>query len=178
VGEGEDVDVGDIPLTPPPFFISDIQPCGELLPQGGICNYSARLFNTTSAPLTGLAWSPVDGLSLGSSLDFTLFEASTRLGSRVAARERVSVEAFGDQILQFQFTVPSFVANGATFCARAFLGLDPDPLVNTFDERPLFCITKGATAFEVMSEIQSNKIMRSLSGRSLMSRTVPLPKAK
>jgi hypothetical protein len=177
VGEGENVDVGDIPLTPPPFFISDVQPCVELLPQGGTCSYSARLFNTTSAPLTGLAWSPVDGFSLGSSLDFTLFEASTRRGFRVAARERVSVEAAGDQILQFQFEVPSFVADGATFCTRVFLGLDPDPLVNTFDERSLFCITKSATAFEVMSELQSQKMLRSLSGRSQMH-AIPPPKAK
>jgi hypothetical protein len=166
VAEGQDVDVGDIPLTPPPIFISEVQPCSELLPQGGTCEYSARVFNTTSERLTGLAWSPVDGFSLGSSLDFTLFEASKARGSQIAARERVSVSAFGDQILRFQFEVPSFVAEGATFCTRIFLGLNPGPLVNTVDERSLFCITKSATAFEVMAEVQSQKILRSVSGKS------------
>ena len=176
VGEGEDFDVGDIPLALLPFFFSDAQPCSELLPQGGTCNYSVKLTNTTSAPLTGVAWSAVDGFDLGSNLDFTLFEASTRPGFRVTARESVSVEAFSDQILQFQFAVPSFVADGATFCTHAFLGLDPNALVNTFTEEFLFCITKGATAFEVMAEGQSQKMFRSLSGKSQM-RTILSPKA-
>jgi 5-hydroxyisourate hydrolase-like protein (transthyretin family) len=177
VGEGEDFDVGDIPLAPPPFFISDIQPCAELLPQGGTCNYSATLNNNTSAQLTGLVWSPVDSFSLGSSLDFTLFEASTRPGIQIAVRERVSVAAFGAQTVQFQFEVPSFVQQGATFCTRVFLGLDPDPLVNTFLERFLFCISKGDSAFEVMAEAQSRKMFRALSGRSQMH-AAPAPKAQ
>jgi hypothetical protein len=179
VSEGEDFDTGDILLERPPFFFSDIKPCGELelLPQGGTCHYFARLTNTTNGELNGFAWSVVEGFEFGSSLDFTLFEASTRPGSRVATRERVAVAPLGDQILHFQFAVPSFAEEGATFCTTVFLGVVPDPLVNTFVERSLFCITKGATEFELMAAAQSQKMLRALSGRT-KSRAVPAPKAK
>ena len=172
VGESEDFDVGDIPLEPPPISFSNIQPCQDLLPQGDICRYSVRVRNNTSAPIEGLAWSPVDGFGLGSSLTFTLFEASTASGSRRAVREHVSVEPFGDQTLQFRFDVPAFVL-GATFCTRVFLGLDPSPLVITIREAFLFCITGGDTGFQVMSEGESQKIFKALSGKSEMLRKRP-----
>jgi len=175
VAEGEDFDVGDIPLAPPPISFSDIQPCEDLLPQGDTCRYSVTVRNNTNAPIEGLAWSPVDGFGLGSSLTFTLFEASTASGSRQAVRARVAVGPSGDQALQFQFGVPPFVV-GATFCPRVFLGVNPDPLVITVREAFLFCITGGSTGFEVMSESESQKIFRSLSGRTEMLRKVPAAK--
>lgn len=165
VDEGEDFDVGDIPLQPPPISFSDIQPCQDLRPQGDTCRYSVRLRNNTNAPIEGLAWSPVDGFGLGSSLTFTLFEASTQDGSQQAVRQRVAVEPSGNQTLQFQFDVPAFVL-GATFCTRVLLGLDPSPLVITVREAFLFCITGGETGFQVMSEAKSQKIFRALSGKS------------
>jgi hypothetical protein len=55
--------------------------------------------------------------------------------------------------------------------------LAPNALVNTFGKELLFCITKGATAFEVMAEGESQKMFRSsLSGRSKI-RTILSPKA-
>ena len=169
VAEGEDFDVGDIPLAPPPISVSDIQPCEDLLPQGGACRYSVTVRNNTNAPLRGLAWSPVEGFELGSRLTFTLFEASTAGGSQGAIRARVAVGPFGDQAIRFRFRVPSF-AVGATFCARIFLGVNPNPLVNTVSEAFLFCITGGSTGFEVMSETESQKLFRSPSGRTEMLR--------
>jgi len=177
VAEGEDFDVGDIPLTPPPFSVSDIQPCEDLLPQGGTCRYSVTVRNHTNAPLQGLAWSPVEGFGLGSHLTTTLFEATTAGGSRQAIRARVAVGPSADQAIQFRFRVPSF-AVGATFCPRMFLGVNPHPLVNTVRIREdfLFCITGGSTGFEVMSESESQKLFKSLSGRTEMLRKVPAAK--
>lgn len=165
VDEDEDFDVGDIRLQPPPISFSDIQPCQDLLPQGDTCRYSVRLRNNTNAPIEGLAWSLVDGFGLGSSLTFTLFEASTEDGSQQAVRQRVSVEPSGNQTVQFQFDVPAFVV-GATFCTRVLLGVDPSPLVITVREAFLFCITGGNTGFQVMSEAESQKIFRALSRKS------------
>jgi len=178
VGEGEHVDIGDIPLAPPPISVSEIRPCEELLPQGGTCHYAAKLTNNTSAPLRGLAWSLVDSFDLGSSLGLTAFEASTRRGSGIVVRQRVFLRQFSDADLQFEFDVPSFVRDGATFCARLFLGLEPDPLVNTFSETFLFCITKGTAGFELMSESQSQKTFRTLRGGSQMLRVAPSSKAR
>jgi hypothetical protein len=165
VGEGEDVDIGDIPLEPPQISVSNIQPCEDLLPQGDICRYSIQVRNNTRAPVRGLAWSIVDGSGLLSSLTFTQFEASTRGGSRQAVRERLAVGPLDEATLEFQFDVPPFVI-GAQFCTRVFFGVDPSPLVTTVRESFLFCIIGSATGFELMSESDSQKIFQSLSGRS------------
>jgi hypothetical protein len=173
VAEGEDFDVGDIPLAPPPITISDIQPCEDL--EGGRCRYAFTVRNNTNAPFQGLAWSPVDGFGLGSSLNFTLFEATTTplVGSEQVIRARVAVAPFGERVVQFRFRVPSFAAE-ATFCPRVFIGVKPNPLVNTVAEAVLFCIRGGSTGFEVTSE--SQKLFRSQSGRTEMLRKVPAAK--
>jgi hypothetical protein len=165
VGEGEDVDIGDIPLELLAISVSDIQPCGDLLPQGDTCRYSFQLNNNTNAPVSGIVWSIVDAFDLGSSLGFTLFEASTRDASRQVVRERFALKALGEATLEFQFDVPSFVI-GAEFCTRVFVGVDPSPLVTTVREVFLFCIMGTDTGFEVMSESESQKIFQSLSGNS------------
>jgi hypothetical protein len=176
VGEGEDFDVGDIPLQPFPISFSDIQPCEDLLPQGDTCQYSFRVTNNTDAPIGGLAWSLVDGFGLLSDLGFTTFEASTRGGSGAAVRERLTLQPGAEATLEFQFDVPAFVL-GAEFCTRAFIGVNPSPLVTTVRESFLFCIIGRDTAFEVMSESESQKVFRSLSGKSRSSsekRSVPV----
>jgi hypothetical protein len=175
VAEGEDVDLGDIALGPAPISFSDIQPCEDLRPQGDTCSYSVTVRNNTDALLEGLAWSPVDGFDLGSSLPFTLFEASTAGDSRQAVRARVHVDPLGQQTVQFQFDVPPFVL-GATFCPRLFLGVKPDPLVIPVRERFLFCITGTETGFEVMSESESRTMSKSLHGSPEIVRRAPVAK--
>jgi hypothetical protein len=165
VAEGEDFDVGDIPLQPPEISFSEIQPCEDLLPQGDTCQYSFLVTNNTDAPLRGLAWSLVDSSGLLSDLGFTTFEASTRGGSGAAVRERLTLQPGAEATLEFQFDVPAFVL-GAEFCTRAFIGVDPSPLVTTVRESFLFCIIGRDTSFEVMSESESQKTFKSLSGKS------------
>ena len=169
VAEGEDLDIGDIELETPPLSFSDIRPCPDLPPQGGSCRYSVTLRNDTDAPIRGLAWSLVDGFGLGSSLGFTLFEATTARGSRQAVRARVRVDPSGEQALHFRFRVPAF-ALGATFCPQIFLGLNPGPLVITVRQAPLFCLTAGSTGFQLMAASESQKIAKSLSGGAEMLR--------
>lgn len=173
VAEDEAFEFGDIALTGPPISISSIKTCDSLPPQGGTCRYSVTINNNTGTLLRGLAWSLVDGSGLGSSLDFTTFEASRGRGYRTARRQRVLARPFNVDEVSFQFEVPSFVRDGATFCTRLFFGLEPDPLVNTVRERQLFCITKGDFGFQVMSENESQKIFQSLSRRSPILRDVP-----
>jgi hypothetical protein len=165
VVEGEDVDLGDILLRPPPISFSDIRPCEDLPSQGDICRYSVHVTNNTDAQIRGLAWSIVDGSGLGSSLTVATFEASTRGGSRQVVRERLVLEPMGEATLEFRFDVPRSEI-GATFCTRVSVGIDPDPLVTTMREAFLFCITATDTGFEVMSEGGSRKISQALSGRS------------
>jgi hypothetical protein len=166
VGGGEDLDVGDIALSPAPFVFSNIVPCEDLLPQGDTCRYSVTLRNNTDAPFDGLAWSLVDGFDLPSSLGVTFFEASIVRGSRMAVRAPVSLRPFGEQTLYFRFDVPAF-ALGTEFCATVFLGVDPEPLVTTVGEDFLFCISGTEDGFEVQSAAETQKAASSLRGNSL-----------
>lgn len=170
-GEGDQIDVGDIALEPPAISFSEIEPCAELLPQGGTCRYSVAINNNTPAPLQGLAWSLVEGFGLGSNLDFTAFEASsTRKPSELfAVRVNVFAEPFTSDVVAFQFTVPSFVPSGASFCTRAFFGLMPAPLVNVAREGSLFCINRGASGFRVTRSAESRNPYRWPRGGSARS---------
>ncbi len=168
VGGGENLDVGDIALSPAPFVFSNIVPCEDLLPQGDTCRYSVTLRNNTDAAFDGLAWSLVDGFGLPSSLGGTFFEASTVRGSRMAVRAPVSLRPFGEQTLYFRFDVPAF-ALGTEFCASIFLGVDPEPLVTTVRQAFLFCISGTDDGFEVVSAPETGNVAASVRQSSLRS---------
>lgn len=166
VGGDEDFDRGDIPLSPPPVIFSDIQACDDFPDAGGTCEYSVKIENNTPSRLRGLAWSRVEGSFIGSRVGFTTFEATRSGGYLSARRERVYARPFSADVVRFRFAIPSSVQNGAFFCTRLFFGLDPDPLVNTVREGDLFCVSKNATGFDVLSDTESRKIFQSIKQES------------
>ena len=151
VGPDESPDVGDLALVPPPILFSDIRPCAAILPQGGVCEYSARIRNNTTGKLAGLAHSVVEG-GFGASR----FEAGTRVSDTEARRAVVRIAAGGSQVVTFAFRVPSFVPNGTVLCADLELGFDPSPLFNPARRGSLFCMAKGDSGFRAMSPLQSH----------------------
>jgi hypothetical protein len=169
VSEGEAFDVGDLALVGPPISVSNIEPCEALPLQGGTCRYSLTITNSTRLRFRGLAWSLVDGFGLGSALNSTLFEARTFKNHKWIHREQVVIEPSNSRNLRFEFDVPSFVTDGAGFCTRLFLGVEPYPLLNTVSESFLFCIDKGETGFELMSAPRSQEMFESLSGKASSS---------
>ncbi len=161
VGEGEDLNVGDLSLQPPIIKFSEIRSCGDLPSEGGRCRYSVRITNTSLTPIAGAAWSLVDSHEIGSPLDFTNFQAGTRDGVRLDPGE--------SEVLQFRFKVPDTVQDGASICPLIFFGEDPDPFFNTLGQRFLFCIIKGSGGdFSVMDEKESQELFRKLTGQSPM----------
>ncbi len=154
VGEGEDLDVGDLPLQPPPVQFSEIRPCGNLPPEGGHCWYSVRVTNNLPTPIQGSAWSLVQAYGIGSRLDFTNFQAMG-LG-----KMRLSPGQSG--VVRFAFNVPPQVRDGATLCTRVLFGQGQHPFFDTLSQRdPLFCILKGFMGgFSVQSEQESRKLLR------------------
>lgn len=140
---GNDLDIGIIPLSPPAITLGDVQACDDILPQGGTCHYEVSIDNNTDAPLNALVWSEVEGYSLSSAQGYTRFEASsTGASDDQAVRATVSVPAFSSASAGFSFEVPSFAPEGAQFCQTAMLGLYPNPLFNTADWKYLFCVEK------------------------------------
>ena len=174
VAEDEDVDLGDIALEPRSIAFSDIQPCGDTLPQGGRCRYSVTVNNNTDTAFEGLAWSVVDGFEIPSSLSFTRFEASAVRGALQAVRVPVSLEPFGSQTLGFRFDLPASAA-GAEFCTEIYLGTRPVPLVNTVRQAFLFCLAGTDSGAQVMSASAGRKTAKSLGGRPPALSKQPTP---
>lgn len=149
--EGEDLDVGDIPLQSL-FFVqfSDIQSCGDLPPEGGQCRYSVRVSNRLSVPLQGAAWSVVEAFGLGSVVDFTRFQPQ---------RPRpIALEPEESSVVSFDFQVPSTVRDGITICTQVFVGQGDPPFFAPVGRLDLFCITKGITGFSVLSEAEVKQL--------------------
>lgn len=166
VDEGVHYDVGALQLDPPPISISNVEPCDTLTAEGGTCQYSVQLNNNTDKRVGGMIWSLVDAFDLGTELDFTIFEASTRdTAKRFVARRAFGIDAFDGDTVEFQFTVPSAINNGAQFCTRLLVGLHPNPLFNLAQDDFLFCVQKNGGGFENMSVQAARKLLSTASAK-------------
>ncbi len=161
VAEGEDKDIGDIPLMPSFLQVLEVMPCNDLSPLGGVCEYSFRVRNNSSTSLKGAVWSLVDGFGIGSFIDFTVFQTGIR-GAKEPTPQPVSIGSGESKTLRFKFRVPGTVANGATICTQAFVGQSPTPSFNTLVQRFLFCISKGTTGFVTIPETKARPMLQQL----------------
>jgi hypothetical protein len=159
VAEGEDRDVGDVPLQPFPVQFSNIVPCENLPPEGGRCQYSVRATNRLATRLDGEAWSLVQGFGIGSFTDFTNFQ--------VKNLQRLTLNSQESKDVQFGFRVPSKVRDGASICTNVFVGQRPEAFFDTVGTTFLFCITKGTNGFSLMPEKEAQQMSRQLNGRAL-----------
>ena len=142
VGEADDLEVGDFALTSYPVRFSDIQPC--VVPaDGGICDFSVKITNGLSTRLLGKAWSMINGAWIGSFVDVTAFQLRTL--------RDVKLSPGGSTMLRFRVRVPGSVSDGATICASAYVGQRPSPFFKPVGAISLFCLTKGAGGFTLMS---------------------------
>ena len=161
VGEGEDRDVGDIPLQPFPVQFSEIHPCEDLSLQGGICSYSVKVANRTATKLDGAIWTIVTAGGIRSRIDFTVFQT--------ANPRKVKLSSMASRVVRFDFAVPDTVRDGAFICADVFIGEDrAEPFFNTIGARNLFCITKGSAGFAMVAENQAQKFRQQFDVRSLI----------
>ena len=158
VGANEDYDVGDIRLPPPMIQFSEIQRCDDLPPEGGRCRYSVRVTNNLSTQLTGSTWSLVDGSSIGSPYEFTLFQTE---------EYDVQIAPGASSVVNFQFDVPSTVANGAFMCTQVYVGQSPHSRFNTVGWSFLFCLEKGQAGFNMMTKEKTQNIYRNLKRNDL-----------
>jgi hypothetical protein len=154
--ENELEDLGDVPLLPFPIAFSQVSPCGNLRPDGGVCRFSVRITNRLNVPVNGAAWSLVQAFGTGSLTDFTNFQISTvRKMTIPPGRSRVAL---------FSFEVPATVRNGTNACVEMFFGEDRrNPFFNTVGRQQLFCIQKGLSgAVTVLSEKESRRLIREM----------------
>lgn len=161
VGEGVNFDLGALPLDPPRINVSNVEPCDTLPAEGGTCQYRVQVNNNADRRAGGIIWSVVDAFNLGTEFDFTTFEATSRdTANRFVARRAFGLDGFDSDTIEFQFTVPSSINNGAQFCTNLFVGVHPNPLFNLARNDFLFCIEKNAGGgFENMSVQAARKLI-------------------
>jgi hypothetical protein len=158
VGEGEDVVVDDVLVTPFPVGFAEIRPCGDLPAEGGVCRYSVRLVNRLDERLDGTAWSIVESFSTGSLSDETEFQASARKSLRLARG--------ASRVVPFSFQIPATARDGTFTCAKVYFGQGQSSFFfNTVGHRQLFCIQKGALGLRVLDEKQSRALLRERDSR-------------
>jgi hypothetical protein len=158
LAEGEDLNIGDVALFPPPVTLSDIVACEYVPPIGGRCEYSVRVTNNQPGVLRGGAWSLVDVWGTGSYLGNTHFQAGRP--------ERLILGEGDSTVVDFEFYVPGTVAHGAYICPDAWVGAGlRNPYYGTLIHRwPLFCIHKGiADTFTVIYGEEAETVVQHLS---------------
>jgi hypothetical protein len=164
VGEGEDRDIGEIRLTSYPVRFSDVQYC-TLPSKGGTCEFSVKITNGLPSRLSGRVWSLIDGYNIGSPANSTTFQPGITRDIRLDPGK--------SSTLRFQFHVPGSVADGATICARVFVGQNPDPQFNTVGHHYLFCLVKGSTGFTLLTQQETQTLLRTMQIQELNELTTP-----
>jgi hypothetical protein len=174
VGAGQNLDLGNVGLTPPPISLQNIRPCTRVPAQGGTCQYSVNVRNNMPTRLTGQAFSTVTAGPAQPDLGFagTSFEASTQRIAGVAFRGPISMPGGGaSRDVTFYFKVPPSVPEGTMICSDVKIGLDPAPLFNVQRQWLLFCLTREASGYRAMGSEESRaafermRIMEGPAGR-------------
>jgi hypothetical protein len=137
VGNREDVDLGDLGLTPLPILFGDIVGC-EILPLGGVCDFSVAVTNRTSSRYRGEAWAIVRVFDGGDPNRRTRFQIG-RMGAQNPNPQRINLAAGQKTVLGFKLEIPASASLGSDLCVTAEVGRDPYPQFGTTGDRLLFC---------------------------------------
>jgi 5-hydroxyisourate hydrolase-like protein (transthyretin family) len=149
VGEGENHNVGNVPLSSIPVRFSHARPC-SVPAEGGVCEFSIRITNGLTTRLKGRAWSMVSSSGTSSFTNFTGFQINTP--------QNVTLDPGRSRALRFQFRVPASVANGASICGLVYVGQNPSPYFNPAGLNLVFCLVKGEGGFSLMSSREAQAL--------------------
>ncbi len=159
VGEGEDLDVGDVPIDPLPVQFRGVAPCPHLGPDGGKCKLKLDVRNGSGKRLSGAVWTQVNAFDIGSLVGFSTFQAGKN-GAKNAAPQSFNLRSGESRPFEFEFDVPASVKNSAMVCVFALAGSNPSPEFNTLGHRGLFCIFKSNSGFSLASGEQIKKALK------------------
>ncbi|MEE9425691.1 MAG: carboxypeptidase-like regulatory domain-containing protein [Methylococcales bacterium] len=168
LGAGEDLEVSDIKLIPPPIQFNNIQPCDNLPRRGGTCDYSATISNRTSTQFRGTVWSIVNASGTGGFNDFTTFQTG-KSGTNNPRPQQVKIAPGRSRVVNFKFEVPFTVASGASICADVYAAQGrKNAQFDTVAQQFLFCIEKdSASGLRTMSAGEARKQFREKFKRSM-----------
>lgn len=158
VGDAQDVEVGNIALTPTQIQFGAVDAC-EIPPGGGLCEYGIELRNRGPGRFKGEAWSMVEFFRNEPPFRTSRFQTGI-VGATNPMPVRLNLTAGDTMSLQFQLEVPGDVPDGSTICALATVGRNPNPQFDSFGDRFLFCAFTQSGNFTVLSEKEGRKRMR------------------
>jgi len=158
VADGENRNIGHFPLQPFPIQFSDVLPCDNMPAEGGICRYSVKVTNHLSTPFYGKAWSVIWAYPINSYTSSTRFQVKA---------EPLKLKSHKGTNVQFEFQVPAgALIDDAIICATIYVGQSPNAHFNTVGNKELFCITKADSGFKIMPEKTTQKMFRSMNGKT------------
>ncbi len=162
VAEAENLDLGDIALTPNPIQLSLQQGCGNIPASGGTCRFTLRARNGTNKRMSGYVWAAVEGYGTSSAFSFTRFQLG-KVGTANPMPQRFNLKSSQAQLFDFALDIPASVRPGASLCVIGFAGADPAPQLNVqADQGFLLCITKEQSEFRVLTGKHAREKMKTL----------------
>ena len=136
-GNREDIDLGNLALTPRPILFGEIVGC-EVLPLGGVCDFSVEITNRGPGRYRGEAWAIARYFSADDPNLRTRFQIG-RMGAQNPNPQRINLAQGKTTVLSFKLEVPAGASVGTDLCVTAEVGRDPSPQFDSTGDRLLFC---------------------------------------
>jgi hypothetical protein len=156
----EQVDFGDLPLTPLPIQFGEALPC-TIPSGGGLCEYSVEVsYRGSASRYRGEIWSIVEFYS-PPEYRVTRFQVGKR-GIKNTNPQRLNLRQGENETVSFQLNVPQTVPDGSTICGYINVGQEPEAQFNNQGEQFIFCSYKEANALIPMSEKEARKQVNKL----------------
>lgn len=165
VGDGENVNFGDVAITPFPIQFGEVRGC-DLPPGGGLCEYSIQVTNRSSGRIRGEVWSTVDYFPNEAPFRSSRFQVGIN-GADLPLPQRVNLAREKTQRLTFQLFVPSGLPNFSTICATATFGTTPMAHFNNQGDRFIFCSLIFDGNFQILPENEGRRRLMDLNRQGL-----------
>jgi hypothetical protein len=153
VQEGEQLDIGNVEITPWPIQFSEIEGCA-IAASGGLCEYSAQITNRLSTPFSGKAWSIVHAASDDTSEEVTLFQTGTPLNIRL--------EPGASRTVRFRLRLRDALQEPMHLCAQGFVGQNPDTYFTPVGFAYLLCLAQGPDGWELVFPTHTREASREM----------------
>lgn len=157
--EGEELDIGNVQMTPWPIQFSEIEGCA-IPARGGLCEYSARITNRLPRPFSGKAWSVVYAGFDETAAEVTFFQTGTPLKIRLGPGE--------SRRLRFRLPLGGAPQSPMHLCAQGFVGQNPDTFFTPVGYAYLLCLAKGPDGWELVYPIDAEEAIQHMQMQRLL----------
>lgn len=156
----EDVQVGDVLLTPFPIQFGQVVGC-DILQAGATCEFGIDILNRGPGRFSGEAWATVYYFAN----DYPYRAVQFQVGRRGAADprpEKVRLRAEESSELRFALDLPIGVPDNSTICVTSAVGSGRYPQFATQGDRFLFCANADSGNFSMLSGEVGRKRLREM----------------